>query len=76
MSTTLPSITSSGSFSVAGKDVYTIGSTGIPFISPSIAEYWKNGVVTKMTDSNYNAEASAVFVSGNDILQEKATELS
>lgn len=51
-------------------DVYIAGSTETTDISlsqNSIAAYWKNGIITKVSDSTINAGAYAITVVGTDI---------
>lgn len=51
-------------------DVYIAGSTqttDIGLSQNSIAAYWKNGIITKVSDSTLNAGAYAIAVNGSDI---------
>src|SRR5579862_3184406 len=50
-------------------DVYVAGNIyPVSGIYPgSIAAYWKNGLITKLTDSSSNADAEAIVVSNGDV---------
>jgi serine/threonine protein kinase len=62
---------------VSGNDVYVVGwemkTYAVAQVSAKyqsgvkIAKLWKNGVPHNLTDGTYSAEATSVFVSGNDV---------
>lgn len=69
-STTLPAGTLPTALSIAdSSDVYTVENTGDPYqtTTSSSALILKNAMGTKLTDSNYDAIADAVFISGVDV---------
>ena len=52
----------------SGNDVYIVGSIGSSYIGETvIAVYWKNKVLTRVSDGHSNAEGNAISVSGSDV---------
>lgn len=52
---------------VSGNDVYTAGSTRTPSDSHMRATYWKNFVANILSDPAFDANVTAMALSGNDI---------
>ncbi len=54
------------SIAVAGKDVYVAGGVRTA-TGNNVGVYWKNGVMTMLTDSTVYSGASNIILSGNDV---------
>jgi hypothetical protein len=67
---TIPNCTEAVDMHIAGQDVYIAGETKEPVTNKLFASYWKNGVVTDLTDattSQFSSRSNAVFVDGSDV---------
>lgn len=60
-------ISTANAIALSGSDVYVVGNYQNPVSNINIACYWKNGVITPLTDGSNPAYANAVAINGTDV---------